>query len=151
MSTMTAHTDLPREITDAAAVARTTNPVLDHREHFAKEYAIMKAHIKNVGFEHFANEQMQMDKIFKALAIAGYESSELASHLDAIGLYFDYYSPRSAQYMLDFITEYVHSAAQGKPIQTTPLHKMLDRIHQLLTLPDTMLDTLGRRGGAMEP
>lgn len=131
------------------ALARSQNAVLAKREQFAKEYEIMKAHLKNVGIEKFASEQLVMDKTFKALSIVKNEFGELEQHLDAIEQYFDYYSPRSADDMHSFIAGYVNGAADCGGSVAKRIHKMHDRIHQLLSMPDTLLDTLGRRGGSL--
>lgn len=144
----TAYTnDITVQFNDTAAAARGSNPIMARREHFAREYAVMKAYLQQVGIEKFADEQMKMDKIFKALAIVKGEFGQLESHVEAIQQYFDHYLPRNSEEMEGFIAGYVNGAADNNVKLERSLYKMQNRIHQLLSLPDTMLDTLGRRGG----
>lgn len=134
---------------DNAAMPGTRSAILLRREQFAREYAIMKAHLQQVGIEKFADEQRKMDKISKALAIVKSESAPLEPHISAIQHYFDHYLPRNAEEMEGFIAGYVNGAADNNRALERSLYKMQNRIHQLLSLPDTMLDTLGRRGGKL--
>lgn len=130
------------------AAALSDNEVMAKREKFAREYAIMKAHLNEVGIDRFADEQMKMDKIFKALAIVKGEHSALGLHIKAMQQYFDHYTPRSSDDMHEFISGYVQGASNTNPSHALRLRKMHNRIQQLLSMPDTMLDTLGRRGSS---
>lgn len=148
MHNQTAHPeDLTTQFNDNAAIARGSNPVLDRREQFAREYAVMKAHLQQIGIDQFASEQMKMDKIFKALSLVKGEFAELEQHVSAMQHYFDHYLPRNSEEMEGFIAGYVNGAADCGGYVARRIHKLHNRIHQLLSLPDTMLDTLGRRGG----
>lgn len=148
-TTQTATQDQNIAFFPEAEATRGTNPILARREQFAREYAIMKAHLLQVGIEAFADEQRVMDKTFKALGIVRNEFAELEAHLDAIVQYFDHYSPRSADDMHSFIAGYVNGAADCGGAAARRIHRMHDRIHQLLSMPETLLDMLGRRGGAL--
>jgi hypothetical protein len=136
-------------ITREEAIARSRNTVLAKREQFAKEYAIMKAHLNAVGIEAFSREQQKIDKMFKALGVVRNEFAGLTAHVDALQHYFDHCSPRTIEDMQQFIAYYVAGASRSHPRTAHRLHAMHTRITQLHSLPETLLDTLGRRGGSL--
>lgn len=113
------------------------SPVLAQREKFAREYAVMKAYLKEVGIEQFAIEQAEMDKIFCALHIAREEFPRLAAHIAAIERHFDHNPPRNALAMHDVISARLGHGGKN-------MRDMLERIQTLSTMPTHLLDALGR-------
>jgi len=131
------------------AFIRGDDTIIERREQFAREYAIMKNHLKQVGIEKFASEQVEIDKTFKSLTILRGEFVGLEQHINALFQYFDHYSPRSAEEMHSFINGYVNGAADAGGSVARRVFRMHDRLQQLLSMPETLLDTLGRRGGCL--
>lgn len=102
--------------------------ILAKREEFAREYAIMKAHLATVGIEQFALEQMAMDTIFKALNILKQDDGELAPHVDSLQQHFDLYPPRTASDMRHFIAIYVQEARKLSPSPAQGFDRMLSHL-----------------------
>lgn len=126
-------------LSEADLANAAISPVLEQREKFAREYAVMKAYLDEVGIEQFAIEQAEMDKVFCALHIVRDEFPRLTAHIDAIEQHFDHNPPRNALAMHDLIASRLDDGDQ-------PMHAMLTRIQALAEMPVHLLDALGRRG-----
>lgn len=122
------------------AASAVISPLLEQREKFSREYAVMKAHLAEVGIEQFAIEQAEMDKIFCALHIVREELPELSAHIGAIEQHFDRNPPRNALAMHDLIASLLGHGGQD-------MCEMLNRIQALSTMPTHLLDALGRHAG----
>lgn len=124
--------------TDFAA-SPAASPVLEQREKFAQEYAVMKAYLEEVGIEQFAIEQAEMDKVFYALHSMREEFPNLITHIEAIERHFDNNPPRNALIMHQAIATILgHGGEQ--------MRDMLVRIQTLSAMPTHLLDALGRHG-----
>lgn len=115
------------------------SPVLEQREKFAREYAVMKAYLDEVGIEQFAIEQAEMDKVFCALHIVREEFPALITHIEAIERHFDHNPPRNAAAMQEAITSILGHGGEH-------MRDMLVRIQTLSAMPTHLLDALGRHG-----